>query len=156
MIIFLKKCNLITLNFKKLEEQSKTAFTVTLSYHFVIAYHIYIYCKEFSDNLDAALPLNLLLIDRIGRRYTGAVNSCGMAIFFLLLQVKMPQSLLTVIMFMVRGLSQGLFNFVYIYTAEVCLLLLYSFSMFNFKQFDKMLLLLNSHPLMWFSCLEHP
>lgn len=31
----------------------------------------------------------------------------------------MPQSLLTVIMFMVRGLSQGLFNFVYIYTAEV-------------------------------------
>lgn len=66
-----------------------------------------------------ALPLNLLLIDRIGRRYTGAVNSCGMAIFFLLLQLKMPQSLLTVIMFMVRGLSQGLFNFVYIYTAEV-------------------------------------
>lgn len=127
MIIFLKKCNFITLNFKKLEEQSKTAFTVMWSYHFVIACHIYIIRKEFSDNLDAALPLNLLLIDRIGRRYTGAVNSCGMAIFFLLLQVKMPQSLLTVIMFMVRGLSQGLFNFVYIYTAEVCLLLLYSF-----------------------------
>nr|XP_022345744.1 putative transporter SVOPL isoform X1 [Crassostrea virginica]XP_022345745.1 putative transporter SVOPL isoform X1 [Crassostrea virginica] len=66
-----------------------------------------------------ALPLNLLLIDRIGRRYTGAVNSCGMAIFFLLLQLQMPQSLLTIIMFMVRGFSQGLFNFVYIYTAEV-------------------------------------
>nr|XP_022345747.1 putative transporter SVOPL isoform X3 [Crassostrea virginica] len=65
-----------------------------------------------------ALPLNLLLIDRIGRRYTGAVNSCGMAIFFLLLQLQMPQSLLTIIMFMVRGFSQGLFNFVYIYTAE--------------------------------------
>nr|XP_022345746.1 synaptic vesicle 2-related protein-like isoform X2 [Crassostrea virginica] len=68
-----------------------------------------------------ALPLNLLLIDRIGRRYTGAVNSCGMAIFFLLLQLQMPQSLLTIIMFMVRGFSQGLFNFVYIYTAEVLL-----------------------------------
>ncbi|XP_078338576.1 putative transporter SVOPL isoform X3 [Crassostrea virginica] len=66
-----------------------------------------------------ALPLNLLLIDRIGRRYTGAVNSCGMAIFFLLLQLQMPQSLLTIIMFMVRGFSQGLFNFVYIYTAEI-------------------------------------
>ncbi|XP_078338577.1 putative transporter SVOPL isoform X4 [Crassostrea virginica] len=66
-----------------------------------------------------ALPLNLLLIDRIGRRYTGAVNSCGMAIFFLLLQLQMPQSLLTIIMFMVRGFSQGLFNFVYIYTAEL-------------------------------------
>lgn len=117
----------------KLEEQSETAFTLT-SYHFVIACHMYIYRNEFNDKLHAALPLNLLLIDRIGRRYTGAVNSCGMAIFFLLLQLKMPQSLLTIIMFMVRGLSQGLFNFVYIYTAEVCLLLLYSFSMFNFKQ----------------------
>ncbi|XP_061197259.1 putative transporter SVOPL isoform X1 [Saccostrea echinata] len=66
-----------------------------------------------------ALPLNLSLIDRIGRRYTGAVNSFGMALFFILLQINMPKSLLTVIMFMVRGFSQGLFNFVYIYTAEV-------------------------------------
>lgn len=66
-----------------------------------------------------ALPLNLMLIDRIGRRYTGAVNSFGMAIFFIILQIKMPKSMLTVIMFMVRGFSQGLFNFVYIYTAEV-------------------------------------
>lgn len=66
-----------------------------------------------------ALPLNLSLIDRIGRRYTGAVNSFGMALFFILLQIHMPKSLLTVIMFMVRGFSQGLFNFVYIYTAEV-------------------------------------
>lgn len=118
----------------KLEEQSKTAFTVMLLYQLVIAchtciyIHVHVYCNEFNGKLRAALPLNLLLIDRIGRRYTGAVNSCGMAIFFFLLQLKMPQSLLTVIMFMVRGLSQGLFNFVYIYTAEVCLLpFLFSF-----------------------------
>lgn len=51
-------------------------------YYFVIVYYIYIYCKEFSDNFDVVFFLNFLLIDRIGRRYIGVVNSCGMVIFF--------------------------------------------------------------------------
>lgn len=97
-------------------------YQLAIACHTLIYIHVHVDCNEFNDKLLAALPLNLLLIDRIGRRYTGAVNSCGMAIFFLLLQLKMPQSLLTIIMFMVRGLSQGLFSFVYIYTAEVCVL----------------------------------
>jgi hypothetical protein len=61
----------------------------------------------------------MLLIDRIGRRYTGAFNMIGCAVFFLLLQIDMPQKALTLVMFCVRGFSQGMFNFVYIYTAEV-------------------------------------
>ncbi|KAK3084315.1 hypothetical protein FSP39_011490, partial [Pinctada imbricata] len=65
------------------------------------------------------LPINMSLIDRIGRRYTGAINCACCAIFFILLQIHMPQQLLTAIMFMVRGFSQGMFSFAYIYTGEV-------------------------------------
>lgn len=66
-----------------------------------------------------ALPISMVLIDRFGRKVTGAFNMAGCAVFFLLLQVPMPQKALTIVMFCVRGFSQGMFNFVYIYTAEV-------------------------------------
>ncbi|KAJ8312993.1 hypothetical protein KUTeg_010366 [Tegillarca granosa] len=67
----------------------------------------------------ATLPLNLLLVDLVGRRWTGAVNLGGCALFFILLQLDVPQKVLTFFMFVVRGFSSGMFNFVYIYTAEV-------------------------------------
>ncbi|XP_053375836.1 putative transporter SVOPL isoform X2 [Mercenaria mercenaria] len=66
-----------------------------------------------------SLPLNMLLIDLIGRRFTGAVNFMGCTVFFLLIQFHVSQELLTFFIFMVRGFSTGIFNFVYIYTSEV-------------------------------------
>ncbi|XP_045173106.2 putative transporter SVOPL isoform X2 [Mercenaria mercenaria] len=66
-----------------------------------------------------ALPLNIFLIDLVGRRWTGAVNLFGCGLFFILLQLPVPQTVLTVFIFMVRGFSSGMFNFVYIYTSEV-------------------------------------
>ncbi|XP_052799993.1 putative transporter SVOPL [Mya arenaria] len=66
-----------------------------------------------------ALPLNVLLIDVIGRRWTGAVNLFGCGLFFILLQCPVPQAVLTTFIFLVRGFSSGMFNFVYIYTSEV-------------------------------------
>lgn len=66
-----------------------------------------------------SLPLNMFLIDRVGRRYTGCINFLGCAIFFLLLQLDVSQAVLTLFIFLVRGFSTGIFNFVYIYTSEV-------------------------------------
>ena len=69
----------------------------------------------------SALPINMVLIDLVGRRYTGAINFLGCSIFFLLIQIHVPQELLTVFIFSVRAFSTGIFNFVYIYTSEVSL-----------------------------------
>ncbi|XP_052802513.1 putative transporter SVOPL isoform X2 [Mya arenaria] len=66
-----------------------------------------------------SLPLNMLLIDVIGRRWTGAINFMGCSVFFLLIQLHVSQGLLTFFIFAVRGFSSGIFNFVYIYTSEV-------------------------------------
>ncbi|KAL4224242.1 hypothetical protein ACF0H5_017695 [Mactra antiquata] len=66
-----------------------------------------------------SLPINMFLIDVIGRRYTGSINFLGCTIFFLLLQFHVSQEVLTIFIFMVRGFSTGIFNFVYIYTSEV-------------------------------------
>lgn len=59
---------------------------MTLLYYFVIIgicyIYLYKYRSEFNDNFDVVFFLNFLLIDRIGRRYIGVVNSCGMVIFF--------------------------------------------------------------------------
>ncbi|XP_076108162.1 putative transporter SVOPL isoform X1 [Mytilus galloprovincialis] len=65
------------------------------------------------------LPVNMFLIDRVGRKKMGAFNMGGCAFFFMLLQIPMPQKALTAVMFCVRGFSSGMFNFVYIYSAEV-------------------------------------
>ncbi|XP_060075851.1 putative transporter SVOPL [Ylistrum balloti] len=65
------------------------------------------------------LPVNMILFDIIGRRKTGAIDLAGCATFFILLQINMPQNVLTGIMLLVRGFSAANFNFVYIYTAEV-------------------------------------
>ncbi|KAK3606569.1 hypothetical protein CHS0354_041539 [Potamilus streckersoni] len=66
-----------------------------------------------------ALPLNIFLIDVIGRRWTGAMNMFGCGLFFILLQLPVSQEVLTLFIFMVRGFSSGMFNFVYLYTSEV-------------------------------------
>ncbi|CAG2253827.1 unnamed protein product [Mytilus edulis] len=56
-----------------------------------------------------------------GEKKMGAFNMGGCAFFFMLLQIPMPQKALTAVMFCVRGFSSGMFNFVYIYSAEVLL-----------------------------------
>ncbi|XP_041349044.1 putative transporter SVOPL isoform X2 [Gigantopelta aegis] len=65
------------------------------------------------------LPVNMLLIDCIGRRLTGSLNLAGTGIFFLLLQLSVPRWLLTTFMFAVRGFSSATFNWIYIYSSEV-------------------------------------
>ena len=72
-----------------------------------------------NHNVFSALPLNIFLIDLVGRRWTGAINLFGCGLFFVLLQLPVPKAALTVFMFLVRGFSSGMFNFVYIYTSEV-------------------------------------
>lgn len=73
----------------------------------------------FFHSYVTALPLNIFLIDLVGRRWTGAVNLFGCGLFFILLQLPVPQTALTCFIFLVRGFSSGMFNFVYIYTSEV-------------------------------------
>ena len=82
-----------------------------------------------------ALPLNICLIDLVGRRWTGAVNLFGCGLFFILLQLPVPKTLLTVFMFVVRGFSSGMFNFVYIYTSEVRFLSLRVFLLIFFAEY---------------------
>ena len=67
----------------------------------------------------SALPVNMALLDLVGRRYTGAINFLGCTVFFLLIQIHVSQGVLTIFIFMVRAFSTGIFNFVYIYTSEV-------------------------------------
>ncbi|WAR02619.1 SVOPL-like protein, partial [Mya arenaria] len=76
-------------------------------------------CNLLKKDDYTTLPLNVLLIDVIGRRWTGAVNLFGCGLFFILLQCPVPQAVLTTFIFLVRGFSSGMFNFVYIYTSEV-------------------------------------
>ncbi|XP_071094452.1 putative transporter SVOPL [Haliotis cracherodii] len=65
------------------------------------------------------LPVNWLLIDRVGRRITGTVNLSGCGLFFILLQIPVSRSVLTGFMFAVRGFSAATFNWIYIYSSEV-------------------------------------
>ncbi|XP_052282117.1 putative transporter SVOPL [Dreissena polymorpha] len=66
-----------------------------------------------------ALPLHKCLIDLVGIRWTGAVNLFGCGLFFIFLQLPVPMTVLTGFIFLVRGCSAGMFNFIYIYTSAV-------------------------------------
>ena len=65
------------------------------------------------------IPLNMLLVDGVGRRLTLAVDFIMAGVFFLLIQLCVPRLVETLFIFGVRGFSSGLFNIVYIYTLEV-------------------------------------
>lgn len=66
-----------------------------------------------------ALPINILLMDRIGRAKTLCVNFLGAGVFFLLIQICTSRVMLTIFIFCVRGFASAIFNTIYIYTAEV-------------------------------------
>ncbi|XP_055861503.1 putative transporter SVOPL [Biomphalaria glabrata] len=66
-----------------------------------------------------SLPINFLLFDKIGRRFTGALCYFGAGLFFVLLQLQVELGVLTVFMFFVRGFATACFNFVYIYSSEL-------------------------------------
>ncbi|ESO01017.1 hypothetical protein HELRODRAFT_82229 [Helobdella robusta] len=65
------------------------------------------------------LPLNFLMVDKIGRRMTIASNFLIAGIFYLLVQICANVTLLTALMFGVRTFITGVFNTIYIYTGEV-------------------------------------
>lgn len=65
------------------------------------------------------IPLNMILIDRIGRRWTGTTNLFFCGLFFSLLQLDVSRGLLTFFMFAARGFSAATFSWVYLYSIEV-------------------------------------
>ena len=77
------------------------------------------YCVCTVCVLLAAIPLNLLTIDWLGRRWTIAINYIMSAVFFLLVQICSTKIVLTIFIFGVRAFTSGIFNAVYIYTSEV-------------------------------------
>ncbi|KAH9518620.1 hypothetical protein Btru_005805 [Bulinus truncatus] len=66
-----------------------------------------------------SLPINFFLFDRIGRRLTGTLCYLGAGFFFVLIQLPVGITVLTLFMFFVRGFSSACFNFVYIYSSEL-------------------------------------
>ncbi|KAK7087411.1 synaptic vesicle 2-related protein-like [Littorina saxatilis] len=67
----------------------------------------------------AGLLVSFLLIDRIGRRWTGVLLLLGAAIFLFLLQLRVDHVLLTLFIFGARGTTLTVFNLFFIYTVEV-------------------------------------
>ena len=67
----------------------------------------------------AGIPLNIVLIDTVGRRLTGATNLFFCGLFFCLLQLDVSRGLLTFFMFAARGFSSATFSWVYLYSIEV-------------------------------------
>ena len=67
----------------------------------------------------AGIPLNIVLIDAVGRRLTGAINLFFCGLFFCLLQLDVGRGLLTFFMFAARGFSSSTFSWVYLYSIEV-------------------------------------
>ena len=65
------------------------------------------------------IPLNILLVDGVGRRMTLAFDFVMAGVFFLLIQLCVPRIVETMFIFGVRAFTSGLFNIVYIYTLEV-------------------------------------
>ncbi|PVD31657.1 hypothetical protein C0Q70_07075 [Pomacea canaliculata] len=67
----------------------------------------------------ACIPLNILMIDRLGRKKTGAINWLFCGLFFGLLQLSVSRGLLTFFMFAVRAFSAATFSWVYLYSVEI-------------------------------------
>jgi len=71
----------------------------------------------------SAIPLNLLTIDWLGRKWTLGMNFLGAGIFLFLAQICSSHTVfLTVTLFGVRSFISGCFKISYIYTSEVSLL----------------------------------
>ena len=68
----------------------------------------------------AAIPLNLLTIDWLGRKWTLGLDFVGAGVFCFLAQICNSHTLfLTVTLFGVRSFISGVFNVAYVYTSEV-------------------------------------
>lgn len=67
----------------------------------------------------AIIPVNLLTIDRIGRKASIGFNFIMAGIFYILIQFCTTTVVLTLFIFGVRAFISGCFNVIYIYTGEV-------------------------------------
>lgn len=67
----------------------------------------------------------MVMIDRVGRKWTGFINMLGSGVFFILMQICSETWVVTMVMFAARMFSTGFFNAVYIYTSEVGLCFLH-------------------------------
>lgn len=66
-----------------------------------------------------AIPINLISIDSLGRKWTLAINFMCAGVFFLLVQICTTRAWLTIFVFGVRAFASAIFNTIYIYTSEV-------------------------------------
>jgi len=70
----------------------------------------------------SAIPINLLTVDWLGRKWTLGLNFLGASIFCFLAQICNSHTVfLTVTLFGVRSFISGSFKIAYIYTSEVSL-----------------------------------
>lgn len=67
----------------------------------------------------AIIPVNILTIDRIGRKASIGVNFVMAGIFYFLIQICTTTTILTLLIFGVRAFISGCFNIIYVYTGEV-------------------------------------
>ncbi|XP_035829523.1 putative transporter SVOPL [Aplysia californica] len=65
------------------------------------------------------LPVNMVLIDWLGRRKNAAFNLFMAAILVLIIQLDMPRSVFTIVLFCIRGFSAAFGNLLYIYSSEI-------------------------------------
>ncbi|KAJ8042845.1 Synaptic vesicle 2-related protein [Holothuria leucospilota] len=97
-------------------------------------------CTDYCQKLDTTGYLQLLAtsssefvgiffvlatIDLMGRKISLMIFYFGTAVFLFLLNLCVSQHIITVFIFMIRGLSSSLFSVIYIYTTEVELLILF-------------------------------
>ncbi|RUS78077.1 hypothetical protein EGW08_014157, partial [Elysia chlorotica] len=71
----------------------------------------------------ACFPLNMILIDWVGRRRTGGLVCFALAALMsmLIYQNQMSRAVFTLVLFAARGLSSSFGSFLYLYSAEVLL-----------------------------------
>ncbi|XP_070204086.1 putative transporter SVOPL isoform X2 [Littorina saxatilis] len=100
---------LLTVNSAK-ENNCKCAYLTSDDYHTMIFSTL----GEFM-----CIPLNVLLIDTVGRKLTGTINLSVTGLFFALMQLPVSRGVLTFFMFAVRGFSAATFSWVYLYSLEV-------------------------------------
>lgn len=65
------------------------------------------------------IPVNILTIDRIGRKASIGLNFVMAGIFYFLIQICTTTTILTLLIFGVRAFISGCFNVIYVYTGEV-------------------------------------
>jgi len=69
-----------------------------------------------------AIPITLLVIDSLGRKWALGLDFLGAGVMLILAQICSSHTVyLTISLFGVRSFISGVFNVIYIYTSEVSL-----------------------------------